>query len=87
MTAIPRPIGNIIVNYLTPLPTLPFESELLKTMKFVSNDLKECIYYEEYYLDKTEDNEKQYVQCALILTDDALLGSPYIGHINHRRFK
>lgn len=48
---IPLPLCNIIIDYLTMPPKLPFEEELLKITWPVKLDLDYCTYYGLYFKD------------------------------------
>lgn len=42
-------VSSVIIDYLTPLPELPFLKELEITTRFLYNDLNRCRYYQNYY--------------------------------------
>lgn len=43
-------VSKIIIDYLTPLPTLPFLNELLIETNYIYNDIEGWRYYENYVI-------------------------------------
>lgn len=82
---LPRYLNDIIINYLTPLPKLPFSDELITAMHDIFQDLNYCIYYENYYWSFISDTGfKHYIKCTLLQAYRP--NAPFIGNSRYIRY-